>query len=735
MRQLSRSMRDSWRAVAPRSHGKIGRKWAVSRFLAAGAALLLAASAANAQTLQLWYPFEDDLGGNPMVGSLVSNGGATGTPGVVVGGGTYVPSTAPGFTGVGIGGQAIRFTNNDGEFIDTTLGAAALGFTNGNPTGYAASAWINMTANTGDSMVFGQLNGDPGGNGTYLHNGVRGGSYHQGHWGNDITVGSVTFDGANGSGNWHHVVWEYSTGVERIWVDGVDTGYAAVGPLTNPAAIKIGRSENGGGFDGVMDDVAVYSLGAGERLSLSQVQYLASGGDPTTLPAPVAPGFSPVGLGGGGDGFATMHITYVDNAMPDLRSVSGAAAALASGIRPVISENVPFANHADTGPGGSPGGGYSISHDAKLRYPGDTDGDTEDFAYVYNGYVDIPADGMYTFGVDGDDGQRLKLAGANFTVSAGSGAALGDTFGVEEDTGDAFTLARTFLPAGRHQLQVIGYERGGGAFNEVFAATGDTTNIADFRAIGHQAGPDAVNLGVTAEGWQVYTSPPAGPLLNNITDARNDLNAYIGGGGLPVAHQQVNFRDPDNSGEGSIGGDAAFDGNTPGDSDDFALFATATLVVPADGVYRIGFQGDDGGEFGFLTGADGVGALPQFGAILENATGASAVGPGAFGNPGDLSAVVCDCLTGNSRTVAEVFLTAGNYDVYSGFWERGGGAYFEVFGAGPNGALQLISGGGAGIVSDIDGLQWAAPIPEPSSFVLAGFGLAGLFVGLRRRRK
>ncbi|MEX2187246.1 MAG: LamG-like jellyroll fold domain-containing protein [Pirellulales bacterium] len=690
----------------------------------AGAAVLfLLSGTSSAQTLQLYYPLDDGVAPGGTVLNLAGTG-----DGILTNGGTFIPSTAPSASG----GMALRFTNDDNQFIATGLSSGALGFTNANPNGYAATAWVNMTANSGDSMVFGQQNGDPGGDGSYLHNGVRNGNYHQGHWASDITVGTVTFDAANGAGNWHHVIWEYENGNERIYVDGINVGQAvAPGAAHNPSNIKIGRSENGGGFDGVMDDVAVYSLGASERLYPNQVVYLRDGGSPLALPAgdpnssfPV-PNFIPVGLGGGGAGFATMTLAYTDGVLADLHSVSDAAAALMGGAVPLITENVPMVNHADTGTGGSPGGGYSITRDPKLRYPGDPDGDTEDIAYVYNGYVQIPTDGMYTFGVDGDDGQRLKLAGANFKVIGGSGVDSlfkGDTFGVEGDTGDAYSVASTFLTAGSHQIQVIGYERGGGAFNEAFAAVGETTNINDFRGIGHQASGQAATLGVTQAGWEVTTTLPGGNVLNTLADAIAEFSNEI-----PVIsnHPSVNFNDPDSGGPGRLAGDVPFTTNTAADDNDFALLATATLVVPVDGTYRIGFQGDDGGEFGFLT--PGV----AFTALIENATGLSVIGAGVFG--GDpAAAITCDCLTGNSSTVGEVTLAAGEYEVYAGFWERGGGAYFEVFSSGPGTGFTLLTAGGASITPDFDGLQWAA-VPEPSSVMLSLFGVAGLFLVRRRR--
>lgn len=715
--RTSAAMRD--RACGSRG---ILRRWTVSRLLGGAAALLLLSGAASAQTLQLYYPLEDGVA----PGGLILNLAGTGD-GTLVGGGTWVASTAPSFSG----GTALRFTNDENQFIDTALSAGTLGFTNGNPNGYAATAWVNMTACCGDSMVFGQ-NSTPA-----LHDGVRDGAYHMGHWGNDITVGTVTFDGANGPGNWHHVIWEYAQGVERIYVDGNNIGSAPRGTLSNNANVQVGTSENNGGFNGLLDDVAVYSLSGGQRLFPNQVAHLASGGNPIELPAadpeslPSAPDFIPVGLGGGGAGFATMHVIYTDGLLADLHSVTDASNALQSGVSPLVAENVPMVNHADTGPGGSPGGGYSVLH-PKLRYPGDVDGDTEDFAYVYNGYVNIPADGMYTFGIDGDDGQRLKVAGAQFEVIAGSGGggirdfkpSASDVFSVEGDTGDAFTLAKTFLTAGAHQFQVIGYERGGGAFNEAFAAVGVTTDISNFQAIGGAASPPIVapptlvapfasgQAGSDVPGWDVVRKN--GP--NNINAAIAAIEAIFADPlGQPndgyEVRETISYSD-DVDGGGNIGfPQVVFPGDVPGvGENDFAIGAATLLTVNQSGLYRFTVFGDDGSQF-----------------RLQGSSGWTAGGIAAVDAIGDGIFIGGCCADG----FGEVFLNAGEQYIAQLIWnEIGGGAYVSV--------RYSIDGQGNFLLgSSADGSRPAGLelVPEPSSFVLAGFGLAGLFVGLRRRRK
>jgi len=151
--------------------------------------------------------------------------------------------------------------------------------------------------------------------------------------------------------------------------------------------------------------------------------------------------------------------------------------------------------------------------------------------------------------------------------------------------------------------------------------------------------------------------------------------------------------------------------------EDFAGFASAKLNIPVDGIYRFGFQGDDGGYLRIPGGT--------FTSIVENATGNAVIDEGG-------ARINCDCLTGNSRTIGEIFLTAGVHDIEALFLERGGGNYWEVFASGPGGldSYALLTTGAAGVYEDFDGIQL---VPEPSTALLALLGLVGLAFARRRK--
>jgi hypothetical protein len=74
----------------------------------------------------------------------------------------------------------------------------------------------------------------------------------------------------------------------------------------------------------------------------------------------------------------------------------------------------------------------------------------EQFAATYNGYIDIPADGDYTFSMTSDDGSIMYLDGAEIIDNDGWQA-------MKEEDSAPLTLA-----AGVHSFQIDYFERDGG---------------------------------------------------------------------------------------------------------------------------------------------------------------------------------------------------------------------------------------------------------------------------------
>ena len=162
-------------------------------------ALWLAGSSPAA--LLIHYSFDSEPTGSISNGAIISNAGTSATNGTaaVPSGSITISDNANRVGGAsGLLGNYIdlqpandSLEGNGSTRISTGSTLSELGL--GGTTEYTMAAWVRFDNSTGDNMVFGGASGD------VLHNGSRGGSYHGGHWGDDIQGGS------NDPGNWHHV--------------------------------------------------------------------------------------------------------------------------------------------------------------------------------------------------------------------------------------------------------------------------------------------------------------------------------------------------------------------------------------------------------------------------------------------------------------------------------------------------------------------------------------------------
>ena len=238
--------------------------------LALGLAIGASAQAANL----IVYDFESEAAGALADGSSIANAGtsgANGTVGGTAGGGATI------VTGAGPGGLTTNYLSlapsDDGNqgtgapHIGTggTITSLQLG---GDQT-YTMAAWVRYNNQVGDNMVFG------GANNAVLHLGQRNDQYWSGHWGDDINSG----DNKTEVGVWHHIAWTNTAGdgLQTIYVDGAEVGSGSAGNFgayggNGGEALLIGSGNNGGSFNGDLDDVRVYD----EVLSVDQIEALAT---------------------------------------------------------------------------------------------------------------------------------------------------------------------------------------------------------------------------------------------------------------------------------------------------------------------------------------------------------------------------------------------------------------------------------------------------------------------------
>ena len=128
----------------------------------------------------------------------------------------------------------------------------------------------------------------------------------------------------------------------------------------------------------------------------------------------------------------------------------------------------PTINYVNTGSGANFGG--------DVTFPGLTiNVDAENFVIEATGIITIPTAGLWTFGVNSDDGFSCTIGSSAFSYASPRGP--GDTF------------ATFNLVAGDYPVRLVFYECGGGSELEFFAAAGSRSSFsAAFRLVGNTAG-------------------------------------------------------------------------------------------------------------------------------------------------------------------------------------------------------------------------------------------------------
>ena len=214
--------------------------------------------------------------------------------------------------------------------------------------------------------------------------------------------------------------------------------------------------------------------------------------------------FTPIAWGRGdtgvGFGLQIPGLTVRDvHSNGTLSSLSSADSALAGNN--VASETItvePVCNFLDSGADGRFGN--------NLAFPG---GGGDDYVVEVTGTIIIPTAGVWTFGLNTDDGGRIRIDGVDVMVDPTLHAAA-DHFGSRN------------LSAGAHTIEAMFWERGGGAEMELFAAMGSFTSFnAGFQLVG-----DTANGGLP-----VFTTPDGsiggGLIATDLEPQMKNVNASL----------------------------------------------------------------------------------------------------------------------------------------------------------------------------------------------------------------
>jgi hypothetical protein len=197
----------------------------------------------------------------------------------------------------------------------------------------------------------------------------------------------------------------------------------------------------------------------------------------------------------GGDGYMSIR-EVTDNG--EIRDQGACYTSLNSGGGSLAGHWKPVLNLRDSGGNGHFGNDNAFAVvDMGYREQGSVD----DLSLIARGTIRIPPGqgGLYTFGVNSDDGFTLQLPGQNFLIGENgrivnfeSGAAL--QFYGERGATDTFGLIE--LPPGDHPFWLTYHEGGGEASVEFFAAKGEHVafNPDAFRLVGDPGGLELVAL-------------------------------------------------------------------------------------------------------------------------------------------------------------------------------------------------------------------------------------------------
>lgn len=416
-----------------------------------------------------------------------------------------------------------------------------------------------------------------------------------------------------------------------------------------------------------------------------------------------------------------------------ITSLSQAAALLNDPLKGIHSDGQsPVVNFVDDGAQGT--GGF-FAGDRNL--PGDKLAqDDNDFAMVAKSILYTPTAGIYTIVVKHSDGCAIRLPGNRFLALTKGNVANSPTWDPADPgtitsdwngtaiADDLLTRGLVYLPAGCQPIEVVSFDRSSSWHLELYArpgvfngtaeyVAGATANNGDasiqgnWRLVGHVAEPVLAIPGMTGQ-WSVRQSPhsAASPLPVGTTWDTTNAYAWLTTQTTitPVLVNWINYNDPGFGGPGSIPNDLPIPMNTAGTASDDHNYATemrGALSIPVDGTYCFGWQGDDGGFFEF-EGAN----PPVFTRIVAQAI-ANGIESNTDGAPG--ARIKANGGSGNTRTIGQVTLAAGDYPIRC-FWKEGtGGSYFEIFASPAGGDATMVSllktGGASATTADEAGIR------------------------------
>jgi len=310
--------------------------------------------------------------------------------------------------------------------------------------------------------------------------------------------------------------------------------------------------------------------------------------------------------------------------------------------------------------------------------------------------VRIATPGVWSFNIHCDDYFAARFPGLKWKSATGPGGLdpldAGTLF-FDAPSGDGCAIGVIDLPAGEHRMEVFGGNRGGDMMLQVLAAPGAFTcegATSAWRVPGHKAAGEIAWPGISAAGWTVTRTlvPQNGQPLRTLRNAFTLLDTVDGFtvSGVDFIHytdsgavSDIEFPDP-----------VSFPCDAPGDQNNYAILATATLVIPRDGDYHIGIHSEDhsalcigGQQWTAHLRSTGINGRMEGDTLWEEEPG-----PGST----------------NAQNVGAITLKKGEYPIEVLYAETFGPSILSVFASPAGYPPRLLTKGGAKLEPDIDGL-------------------------------
>ena len=315
---------------------------------------------------------------------------------------------------------------------------------------------------------------------------------------------------------------------------------------------------------------------------------------------------------------------------------------------------------------------------------------------LHVGTVHVATPGVWSFNIHGDDFFAARFPGIKWKSATGLGGLDpldAETLFFDTESGDGCAIGVIELPAGDHRMEIFLGNRINGMMLQVLAAPGafSSEGATDaWRVPGHKAAGELAWPGVSDTGWTVSRTlvPDNGKPLRTLRNAFS-LVEHTEGFALNDV-DRVNFTDSGAEGDVEFPDPAGFPLDAPGDQNNYAIRATATLVIPRDGDYHIGVHSED--HSALCIGG-------QKWKKLVRGTGYT------YRIDGDTLWEEDPDRTGsNAQNIGAITLKKGEYPIEVLYAETSGPSILSVFASPAGYPPRLLTKGGAKIEADMDGL-------------------------------